>query len=170
MKKSMIISVLFVSVMFIVPCAYSHCEIPCGIYGDEARFFILEEHIDTIEKSMKMIVELSRDEDGDEEEGEETNYNQLVRWINNKEYHADQIQEIVSQYFMTQRVKPVDAEDEEACKMYMEKITRLHKMLISAMKAKQTTDLEHVKDLRSLLASFRGVYFGAERGAHRTPR
>jgi nickel superoxide dismutase len=37
------------------------------------------------------------------------NYNQLVRWIMNKETHADEIQRIVTQYFMTQRIK-VDAE------------------------------------------------------------
>jgi nickel superoxide dismutase len=164
MRKFLVISLLLSLVLLVAPRAYSHCEIPCGIYGDEARFVILEEHIDTIEKSMKMIVALTQ-----EEEGEETNYNQLVRWINNKEHHADQIQEIVCQYFMTQRIKPVDTEDEEACKMYQEKISRLHKMLISAMKTKQTTDLKHIKDLRSLLASFRGVYFGAEPGEHRKP-
>jgi nickel superoxide dismutase len=169
MKKGAIISVLFGLALLTAPQAHSHCEIPCGIYGDEMRFSILEEHIATIEKSMNMIVELSRDEDGGEEEGEETNYNQLVRWINNKEQHADQIQEIVSQYFMTQRVKPIDEESEEACKMYMEKISRLHKMLYYAMKAKQTTDLEHVKTLRSLVASFRTIYFGTEQGEHRQP-
>jgi len=123
---------------------------------------MIEEHIITIEKSMKMIAELSKEE--------EENYNQLVRWVNNKEQHANYIQEIVSQYFMTQRVKPVEQENEEQYKMYVEKMTRLHKMLIYAMKAKQTTNLENVKELKSLLASFRAVYFGAERGEHRPPQ
>ncbi len=162
MNKHVIIFLIFILPLFIAPRVSAHCEIPCGIYGDEVRFYILEEHIATIEKSMKMIVELSKEQN--------KNYNQLVRWINNKEQHADQIQEIVSQYFMTQRVKPVDAERGEAYKMYLEKITRLHKLLISTMKTKQTTDLEHVKDLRSLLVSFRAVYFGADPGEHRPPQ
>jgi len=138
----------------------AHCEIPCGIYGDEIRFYILEEHIQTIEKSMTMIKELSK-------EGQE-NYNQLVRWIDNKETHAGYFQDIVSQYFMTQRVKPMDPEDEQYQK-YLEKITLLHKMLIAAMKTKQTTDVEITKELRSLLDRFRIAYFGAERGEHRPP-
>jgi nickel superoxide dismutase len=79
-------------------------------------------------------------------------YNQLVRWINNKEDHAGKIQQIVAQYFMTQRIKPSD-------KNYNEKLTLLHKMLLSAMKCKQTTDLAHVNTLRSLLKEFESLYF-----------
>ena len=41
--------------------AHSHCEIPCGIYGDEARFSAIAEDLATIEKSMKQILELSAD-------------------------------------------------------------------------------------------------------------
>jgi len=139
----------------------SHCQMPCGIYGDEVRFYIIEEDIATIEKAMQMIVELSS--------GDSVNYNQLVRWIDNKEQHADDIQDIVAQYFMTQRVKPVSEKDAEQYEKYIEKITLLHKMLIYAMKAKQTTDLENVEELKSLLANFRIAYFGAERGEHRPP-
>jgi len=158
------ISTALVMVLFMlvtVPDAFSHCEIPCGIYGDEIRFYMLEEHITTIEKSMTTIVELSQQED--------KNYNQLVRWIENKETHADYIQEIVSQYFMTQRVKPIGEEDVEKHKKYIDKITLLHKMLISAMKMKQTTDLEHIKELKILTSDFRRAYFGAEHIEHTHP-
>ncbi|KPL17267.1 MAG: hypothetical protein AMJ92_11935 [candidate division Zixibacteria bacterium SM23_81] len=160
MKKYALISIVLPVVLLIAPGVFSHCEIPCGIYGDETRFYILEEHIQTIEKSMTMIMDLSG-------EGEK-NYNQLVRWIDNKETHAGYFQDIVSQYFMTQRVKPMDPEDEQYQK-YLEKITLLHKMLIAAMKTKQTTDVEITKELRSLLDRFRIAYFGAERGEHRPP-
>ena len=46
------------------------------------RVKMIAEHIQTIEKSMKQVVEL----------GSQTpvNYNQLVRWVNNKEHHADE--------------------------------------------------------------------------------
>ena len=71
----------------------SHCEIPCGIYGDETRFELLEEHITTVEKSMKMIDKLSKEK--------KKNDNQLIRWVSNKEKHAEYIQEIAYQYFMT---------------------------------------------------------------------
>ena len=60
---------------------------------------------------------------------------------------------IVSQYFLTQRIK-TDA------KKYTEKLAVLHEMLITAMKCKQTTDLDQVKKLRALLSEFEILYFG----------
>ena len=163
MKKPVFSAVITAAVLlgFAHP-AFSHCEVPCGIYGDEVRFYIIEEHINTIEKSMKMIVELSKEQN--------KNYNQLVRWINNKEQHANYIQDVVGQYFMTQRIKPADEEDAQKYKKYVEKITLLHKMLICSMKAKQTTDLVNAEELRILLTSFRTAYFGAEHIEHERPR
>lgn len=129
--------------------ALAHCEIPCGIYDDHLRIHLIREDAATIEKAMKQIVKLS---------GETAiNHNQLVRWITNKETHANRIQEAVSQYFMTQRIKAGDAD-------YREKLVLLHQMLVSAMKCKQTTDLVNVATLRSLLASFEKLYFGSTQG------
>ena len=71
--------------ILMVPCAVAkvaaHCEIPCGIYDDEMRVTMIAEHISTIEKAMKQLTEL--------EDQKHTNYNQLTRWIMNKEHHAD---------------------------------------------------------------------------------
>jgi nickel superoxide dismutase len=81
------------------------------------------------------------------------NYNQLVRWISNKEEHATKIQQIISQYFMTQRLQP-DAQK------YPDKLSVLHKMLLAAMKCKQSIDIANVQTLRSLLTEFEIMYFG----------
>ena len=139
-----------VLVAFWTSTPYAHCEIPCGIYNDELRVTLIEEHIQTIEKSMTEIVRLGKESP--------VNYNQLVRWIDNKEKHADEIQEIVTQYFMTQRVKPADETDAAAYSRYVRQVTILHRMLIYAMKAKQTTDLEIVGTLRALLKDFTAAY------------
>jgi nickel superoxide dismutase len=88
----------------------------------------------------------------DLQQAEQVKYNQLVRWIVNKENHATEIQTIVSQYFMTQRIKP-DTEQ------YARKIAVLHQMLITAMKCKQTTELKYVAELRELLQTFDQLYF-----------
>lgn len=137
---------------------YAHCQIPCGIYTDELRFQLIEEDILTIEKSMKEIVELSKQNP--------VNYNQLVRWITNKDDHASKIQEIVDAYFLTQRIKPVEATDQKAYQEYTYKLSLLHQMLVYAMRAKQTTDLANVEKLRSLLKEFREAYFGPEEKEH----
>lgn len=135
------------------PVVFSHCEIPCGIYDDPMRLDMIAEHIKTIEKSMNQILEL--------EKQQPRNNNQLVRWIMNKEHHADALNEIVTQYFMTQRIKPVNESNTDHAK-YVEQLTGLHQMLIYSMKCKQTTDLENVEKLKSLLAQFRKLYLGSE--------
>ncbi len=140
-----------VAILIVLPISsFAHCEIPCGIYDDEARFDLLAEHIATIEKSMNQIVELSAAGD--------KNYNQLVRWINNKEAHADKYMEIVTRYFMTQRIKPIEQADTSEFATYSKKVTLLHQMLVSAMKCKQTTDSAYTEKLRQLLAQFHGLY------------
>jgi nickel superoxide dismutase len=121
------------------------------------RFQELEEHFQTVEKSMKQITELSQAED--------KNYNQLVRWVDNKELHANKIQEIVYQYFMNQRVKPVENAQSDGWDKYVTQTTLLHKMLVESMKCKQTTDVQHVENLRTLLERFEKSYFGDEPSA-----
>jgi nickel superoxide dismutase len=139
--------------------ALAHCQIPCGIYDDPMRFTQLEEHVTTIEKSMNQINELS--EAGDK------NYNQIVRWVVNKETHADELTEIVTFYFMAQRIKPpTDPSDRAAVSKYMKELQLLHGMVVHAMKAKQTTDLEQCEALRKLIKEFRASYLGEEEHSH----
>ncbi len=140
---SLILGVLIVALS--AASASAHCEIPCGIYDDQLRVDLVAEHLTTIEKSMKRIEELSKQNP--------INYNQLIRWVSNKEKHAEEIQDIVTQYFLTQRIKP-------DTKKYSEKLAVLHKMLVYAMKCKQTTDVSNVDTLRSLLKEFEVLYFG----------
>lgn len=131
--------------------AKAHCEIPCGIYGDSVRVALLYEHIATIEKSMNMINELSKADSPD--------YNKLVRWVMNKEEHAKKIQDIVSQYFLHQRVKVKSADDEMAYRKYVKQLTTLHEVLVFAMKSKQSTDLSIIDTLREKVHVFEHAYF-----------
>ncbi|MFC1809557.1 superoxide dismutase [Ni] [Candidatus Omnitrophota bacterium] len=148
--RNVIIAIVF-TLMMIPQIVGAHCEIPCGIYDDEARADLIAEHIGTVEKSMKEIARLSADEKADN--------NQIVRWVTNKEAHATKIQEIVWQYFMAQRIKPVDTKDAEAYAKYVNELTLLHQLSVQAMKAKQTTDTAPVNEMKTLLAAFRASYF-----------
>ena len=132
--------------------ALAHCQIPCGIYNDPVRFAMLEEHVTTIEKSMNEIQRLSKEE--------KPNWNQIVRWVNNKEGHADELTEIVTFYFLAQRVKPADPKDKAAYAKYVHQVTLLHQMVVFSMKAKQTTDLGNCAKLRELIAKFKASYLG----------
>jgi len=128
----------------------AHCQVPCGIYDDQMRIHLMEEHVATIEKSMNEITA-------------KPEMNQAVRWVMNKDKHADELSEIVTYYFMAQRIKPpTDLTDEAATKDYVNKLTLLHAIQIHAMKAKQSTDLAEIATLRDLVSQFRKAYFGEE--------
>ena len=151
-NKKIVLGALFVSAVVFGSLSYSHCQIPCGIYDDEARFNEIAEHITTIEKSMKQIELLSGQGKAD--------MNQIVRWVNNKEAHADELSHIITYYFMAQRIKIASEGNVQEYNKYIKKLTLLHEMLVTTMKAKQTIDTANVEKLRTLLNQFHDAYSG----------
>lgn len=151
MKTILSMLVLTLAVFTYVQPVHAHCEVPCGIYDDQLRVRMIHEHTSTIAKAMMQIKELSAEGD--------KNYNQIVRWITTKDKHAEEIQQIVYQYFMTQRIKPKDGEMREK---YIKELTLLHEMLIYAMKSKQTLDEANPAKIDELLHAFSDSYFAAE--------
>ena len=101
---------------------------------------------------MNQIEELSK--------AQPVNYNQLVRWINTKEEHATKIEEIASEYFMIQRIKPAEPADKEKYDMYIQQLTLMHQLQIFAMKSKQTIDLDNIQKMKEILEKFEVSYFG----------
>ena len=154
--KKVLVSTLIAFALFVGKDALSHCEVPCGIYNDEIRIALLYEHFTTIEKAMAQVDELSK-------EGE-LNYNQLIRWTMTKEEHAKEIQHVVTQYFITQRVKLPETTEGDAYDKYVRQLSLLHELIVYAMKAKQSTDVSNVEKMRASLAKFEAVYF---EGKHR---
>ncbi len=145
-----VISTILVALTAVSSLVYSHCQIPCGIYDDQVRFQLMGEHITTIEKSMKQITSLM--------EAEPPNANQVVRWVDNKEAHADELSEIATQYFLAQRVKPAQEGSGDVYTRYIRKLTLIHGIVVESMKAKQSTDLSHVENLRRLVSQFEHVH------------
>jgi len=128
----------------------AHCQVPCGIYNDAARIVQIQEDFSTIQKAMNKIRELSEQQDA-------TSMNQMTRWILTKEEHASKIQKVVSDYFLTQRIK-VKTEGPEY-DLYVKQTISLHQILVSAMKCKQTVDLKNVDYGLDLIESFIDLYF-----------
>lgn len=137
--------------LFLFPLlAFPHCQIPCGIYNDDMRLDMIAEDILTIEKSMNQINHLSEEKDKD--------LNQIVRWVDNKDTHADRISDTVMYYFLAQRVAPVEDKNSPEYALYAKKLTLLHELIYYSMKAKQTTDLSYIGKLRAALEGFRKAY------------
>ena len=80
----------------------AHCQVPCGIYDDAARIKRLHEDATTIGKAMAEMAKLAGGHDAQA-------LNQGARWVATKEAHASHVIQVVSEYFLTQKVKPVAA-------------------------------------------------------------
>ena len=131
-----------------------HCQVPCGIYGDQMRIAMLLEDAATIEKGMGMLQAMDLEES--------PNKNQMVRWVMNKDTHAENIQDTVSAYWLAQRIKTPAGGDADAMAKYHKQLELLHRITVAAMKCKQTTDTAHVASLRALAKEFSESYFSAE--------
>lgn len=121
----------------------AHCQVPCGIYDDAARIAHLREDASTIAKAIKYINEVPAQHDAKA-------LNQAIRWINTKETHASDIIEVVSVYFLTQKVKPV-ASGAEGYQVYLEKLADHHAVMTAAMKTKQNADPKLVDALNTAI-------------------
>lgn len=126
------------------PSAQAHCQIPCGIYDDYARIQSMLEDAATVEKSIRMITELTGNSDVQSQ-------NQLIRWVMNKEEHAQRVISTICDYFLTQRLNP-DQKD------YTKRLTEHHAVIIAAMKAKQNADLKYATTLRQAIEAIAAYY------------
>lgn len=123
---------------------FSHCQVPCGIYDDAARVKAMLEDCATVSKAATKIDELSGKTDGQSK-------NQLVRWVHNKELHAEKIISTISNYFMTQRIKPSQ-------KDYKERLVKHHTVILLAMKAKQKVDTKNIEALHEAIEALETYY------------
>lgn len=119
--------------------AEAHCQIPCGIYNDQNRLDDLRTDFTTIEKSVTKINEL-------------TDAHDVARWTMNKEQHAESIMNAVEDYYLSQRLKVDEMESNKEA--YIEKLVLCHKLIVHAMKCKQSKDMADVKQLDETLTAF----------------
>lgn len=137
-------TVATILLIFYSSLAYSHCQVPCGIYDDHARVKAMLEDAATASKSVKLIEELAGKADAQ-------SYNQIVRWVTNKEQHAQNIIATISDYFLTQRVKASQ-------KDYTQRLKDHHAVIVNAMKVKQTVDAKNVAALEKSLKALVKYY------------
>ena len=143
MKKIYLISSVLISFSF-ANISFGHCQVPCGVYTDDLRFMQMLEDQTTIEKSSKLILDLSGKNDGQ-------SHNQLARWVATKESHASKIQKIIAEYFLTQRIK-------SSSKNYEQLLKGAHSVMVAAMKCKQSTEASAAMDLKSSILAFQKIY------------
>ena len=130
-----------------------HCQVPCGIYGDQLRFEQMLEDTKTIAKAITSIETISKDIGGGAHSPK--NFNQMTRWVNTKEDHAAKIQKTIADYFLAQRVK-------ESNKDYTSQLITCHKVIVAAMKCKQDAKPETAATLKEAIFNLYTAYTGKE--------
>ncbi len=130
--------------------ALAHCQVPCGIYGDQLRFEQLLEDAKTIAKAQAQLNELLA-------EGQPTaqSVNQMARWVMTKEEHAGRVQDTMQAYFLAQRIKADSPR-------YIEQLKATHTVITSAMKCKQSADGTTAKALEEAIFDLYRAYEGKE--------
>lgn len=146
MKTLSLCTLLLLATLGLATTAHAHCQIPCGIYGDSTTFDVLQQHVATIQKSCTQINELAAAENPSAQQQQ-----QLVRWVNNKESHAQLIIDSAANYFLAQRIKTDAAH-------YAEKLALLHEIIVYAMQSKQSTDGQAAATLGEKLTAFQALY------------
>lgn len=122
----------------------AHCQIPCGIYNDHARVTSMLEDAATIEKAVLLLESLAGKTDVQ-------SLNQSIRWVQNKEIHAQKIIETISNYFLAQRINT--AQDD-----YATRLRNHHAIIIAAMKAKQNATSDATQVLRESIQTLQAYY------------
>lgn len=146
-KKPLMVLLIMVAMVGLgVNHALSHCQVPCGIYDDHARVHMMLEDAVTVEKAASMITSLAGKSDVQSQ-------HQMVRWVMNKELHAQKIITTIADYFLTQRVK-MSQED------YVERLKKHHAVIVDAMKAKQHADVSAAQALKKSIEAL-SVYYPA---------
>ncbi len=148
MQKLIIIFILVLTNNYLFP----HCQIPCGIYNDAHRIIQIEENLATIEKAMNKIIVLSN-------QNTPQSIQQTIRWTSTKEDHSIKTHSILSDYFLSQRIKHKNDN-------YTKQLIYLHKLYVSIMKCKQTVEIKNITEARESLLYFCELYFDAHGMEH----
>lgn len=132
--------------------ADAHCQVPCGIFADQAEFEKMLEAQTTIAKANVEMAKLI-------EENTPLAVNQATRWIMTKEDHCKKVIESIAEYFMAQRIK-ADADN------YEKALLAAHKVMVAAMKAKQDPSAEVAETLKTAIFDLYRAYEGKEPDFH----
>jgi nickel superoxide dismutase len=135
----------FAGTSFFAPTqAQAHCQVPCGIYDDAARVKSMLEDASTVKKATTQIAILAGKSDAQSQQ-------QMVRWVTNKEAHAQKVITTISDYFLTQRVKTSQGD-------YVERLKKHHAVIVAAMEAKQNADGAYADALTVAIQALSGYY------------
>ena len=137
-------------------------------FADELRFNMIEDHVRTMELCMEKITKLSTQPYGTQttlREQQDHSSNKLGRFIEMKEQAADAVHSIISDYFMTVRLrnwpnvkKNPEGYGSQEYQNFAKMLEYLQSALTYNMWCRQLTMPEKPRAVRKYMASFRTLW------------
>lgn len=121
----------------------AHCQMPCGIYHDDIVYDQIDQYIETMYKAMAII--------NDSKFANAFDRNELIRWIMTKDHQSDDTAQLITSYFLQQKIKPDEPDTPK-------KLALAHQLLFLLVKIKQNTDVNVVKEFEQEWDKFK-VFF-----------
>ncbi len=109
----------------------AHCQMPCGIYHDDMVFDQIDQYIETMVKGLSML--------NDSKFTTVQDRNEFVRWVIQKENSSDEIAQMITIFFLQQKIKPGESDTTE-------RVLSAHKLLFLLVQLKQTVDFKVLND------------------------
>ena len=118
----------------------AHCQTPCGLLNDDIQFAQISQEAETISRACVLILQTQTDAN---------NLNQAIRAINTKDSSADNLMGILTNYFLAQRIEPVEPEgDKQAYERYVRQLILINKLSRAAVACKQDSDPAKADELK----------------------
>jgi nickel superoxide dismutase len=121
----------------------AHCQMPCGIYHDEMVFNQVDQYIETMYKG---ITELNTIKFSNPKER-----NNFTRWVLLKETASDEMANLITQYFLQQKIKPDEPDTAK-------RLVSAHKMLFELTAIKQNVDLKMIETFADEWENFKQMF------------
>ena len=128
----------------------AHCQLPCGLYNDDIQFAKISQDAETISRACVLILQTQTDPNS---------LNQAIRAINTKDAVADDLIDVVANYFLAQRIVPVEPDgDNQAYERYVRQLVLTNKIIRAAALCKQSSEPEKAEELKQLIQQFQHAF------------
>lgn len=121
----------------------AHCQMPCGIYHDDMVYDQIDQYAETMYKAMS---ELNSNKFETVKERA-----QFVRWVLAKEKQSCEAADLLTTYFLQQKIKPGEEDTKE-------KTLLAQKLLFLMVQIKQNTDIKLVYDFMDDWEKFKHMF------------
>ncbi len=121
----------------------AHCQMPCGIYHDEMVYDQIDQYAETMYKGITVMNGNKLDSVHD--------FNDLTRWILEKEKESNTTAELISSYFLQQKIKPDEPET-------VKRLVAAHKLLFLIVAIKQNNEVKFVEQFAKQWDEFKLMF------------